>query len=143
MENAAKALLIAGGVLIAILILSLFAYLTRKMGGSTAGIYSLMSQNEISEFNQKFLKYDGRQDLTIQDVVTIVNLAIDNNTREKRPTSIRVLVNGQDWAANGIDLNQQLLNDQGQEQRSIYVCNEVHINTSSKLVDQITIILRT
>ena len=60
MENASKALLIAAGVLIAILILTLFSYLMRQMGSSTSGIYSKLSQREITEFNQKFLNYEGR-----------------------------------------------------------------------------------
>lgn len=54
MENASKALLISAGVLIAILLLTLFSYLMRQMGGSTYGIYSKLSQREITEFNQKF-----------------------------------------------------------------------------------------
>ena len=39
MENASKALLIAGGVLIAILLLTLFSYLFRQMASSTSNIY--------------------------------------------------------------------------------------------------------
>ena len=92
MENASKALLISAGVLLAILLLSLFAYLMRQMGASTSGIYSTLSQHEISEFNQKFLNYEGRKKLSIQDVITIVNLAKDNNEKANRPTIIEVKV---------------------------------------------------
>ena len=52
MENASKALIIAGGVLIAIFLLTLFTYLFSHMAESTSGIYSMLDQAEISEFNQ-------------------------------------------------------------------------------------------
>lgn len=74
MENTAKALIIAGGVLIAILLASLFTYLARTMADSTEPFYSMMDDNEIAEFNQRFLKYEDREDLTVQDVATIINL---------------------------------------------------------------------
>ena len=40
MENASKALIIAGGVLIVILVLTLFAYINTKMGSGTSNLYS-------------------------------------------------------------------------------------------------------
>ena len=40
MENASKALLIAGGVLIAILIATLWVYFARKIGDENARIYA-------------------------------------------------------------------------------------------------------
>ncbi len=93
MENAAKALLISAGVLIGILLLTLFAYVYTHLRNDTSEIYSALNHPEISKFNQKFLNYEGRQDLTIQDVVTIVNLAKDNNEAQRRQTTIKVLVN--------------------------------------------------
>ena len=60
MENASKALLIAGAVLIAILLLTLFSYLITKMSENTARIHAIMEESEITEFNQQFLNYEGR-----------------------------------------------------------------------------------
>ena len=93
MENASKALLIAASVLIGILLLTLFAYVYTKLRTDTSEIYSALNRPEISKFNQKFLNYEGRQDMTIQDVVTIVNLAKDNNEVQRRQTIIQVVVN--------------------------------------------------
>ena len=82
MENASKALFISGGMLIAILLLTFFSYMFSRVGEQTASIYDQMEEADIREFNQKFLQYDtGDYDkenryITIQDVVTIVNLAI-------------------------------------------------------------------
>ena len=81
MDNAAKALLIAGGTLIAIVVASIGVYLMRNMAQGSERLYKMMDQTEIAEFNEQFMKYDGREDLTMQEVVTIMNLARENNRR--------------------------------------------------------------
>ncbi len=132
MENASKALLISAGVLIAILLLTLFSYLMRQMGDSTSGIYSTLSQHEITEFNQKFLNYEGRDNLSIQDVVTIINLAKDNNEKLNRPTIIEVKVDGSDWSDKTLDVVKQNLD-------KTYTCSNVNINQSTLLVKEVII----
>ena len=73
MENATKALLVAGGVLIALLIsvLQSTGKVSKKYNEST-------SSEQITTFNNNFTKYLGK-DLTIHDVVTICNFAKQNN----------------------------------------------------------------
>ena len=88
MENASKALLIAGGVLIAILVMTLGIYFSRMIADHSARVYAQLEESRRTEFNQKFLNYDinhrkedgsSNKDLTIQDVITIVNLAKNSN----------------------------------------------------------------
>lgn len=83
MENAAKAIIMAGVMLVAILMLSLFIFLIKSMGGSTADMYSIMDESQITSFNQKFLNYDNKTDLKPQEVVTIINLARESNEKKK------------------------------------------------------------
>lgn len=90
MENASKALLIAGGVLIAILLLTLFSYLFTQMASSTSSIYNSMSKHEIDEFNQQFLNYEGKKELTAQDVETLINLAED--ARKNKKIDVQIVV---------------------------------------------------
>ena len=79
MENASKALLIAGGVLVGILILSLAVYLFNIFGEFAADTQSKIDANETAQFNAKFLQYAGRKDLTIQDIITVKNYALEHN----------------------------------------------------------------
>ena len=139
MENASKALLIAGGVLIAILLLSLFAYITRQMGDSTAGIYSMLSQHEISEFNQQFINFEDR-DLTAQDVATLINLARDSNEKAKFPTEIAIY-NGTKAASNDLAKTENYIEwlDINKTSNNTYKCTEVNINQNSMLVDYVLI----
>lgn len=81
MENASKALLMAAGVLMGILILSLGVYLYTNFSSSTTAMERQMELDEINNFNNKFLAYDGKTDLTIYDVYTVANLAAENNAK--------------------------------------------------------------
>lgn len=79
MENASKALLIAGGVLLAIMIISLGVYLFANFGGVTAQIGKNVEESQISKFNSQFTTNEGKKNVTIYDVVSMANLATQNN----------------------------------------------------------------
>lgn len=146
MENASKALLIAGGVLIAILLLTLFAYLFGQMAESTSNIYDTLNQSEIAEFNQQFFNYEGRglgslvdKPLTIQDVATLINLAQDNNQNKKFPTTIAIYLGsvGGTNLAETQNYFEWLKNNQTLDTK--YNCRQVHVKTETLLVDYILI----
>lgn len=79
MENASKALIMAAGVLIGVLILSLAAYLYVDFGSSAAQINSQREEQQIIQFNTKFISYEGQEGLTIYDVITVASYARENN----------------------------------------------------------------
>lgn len=81
MENASKALLMASGVLIGILILSLAVYLFVSFGSTSAEIHKQNEENQLNEFNAQFTSYEGKEGITIYDVITVVNLATENNKK--------------------------------------------------------------
>lgn len=82
MENATKALLMAGGILIAILTISIIVSLFNQ-GGNVSRSYSKASDMEaVTKFNANFTKYIGKQ-LTIHEVVTISSYAKNNNVTIK------------------------------------------------------------
>lgn len=95
MENASKALLIAGGVLIAILVASMGVYFARSMADQEAKIYARMEDTERTKFNQQFtqfsnqLRYDKntntyKSDSTnIQDIITLIHLAKNSNKKNE------------------------------------------------------------
>ena len=90
MENASKALLMSAGVLVGILILSLAAYLFITFGSTSAEMHKENEEKQINEFNTKFTSYVGKENVTIYDVVTVANLATENNINyeyNKRNTS--------------------------------------------------------
>ena len=79
MENASKALLMAAGVLMGVVILSLVAYLFVTFSSSADDVKSEIANNQLNKFNSQFLAYEQREDLTVYDILTAVNLAENNN----------------------------------------------------------------
>ena len=76
MENASKALLMAAGMLIGILILTLIITLFASSTELSNGYEREKKAEEIQQFNVNFMKYIGKN-LTIHEVVTICNFAIE------------------------------------------------------------------
>lgn len=86
MENASKALLMAAGVLIGVLILSLAVFLFINFGEQAEQIHGEITSNQLTQFNAQFNVYEGRRDVTIYQIVTIANLAYENNQKETDET---------------------------------------------------------
>ena len=79
MENASKALLMAASVLIGVVILSLTAYLFMYFGGSVNEMNQQIEEGQLQQFNNQFTSYEDKKNLTIYDVITVANLAKENN----------------------------------------------------------------
>ena len=78
MENASKALIMAGGVLIGILILSLAAYLFLSFGAKSQEIHSRIDETQLNRYNAQYNIYADRTDITIYDIISLANLAKEN-----------------------------------------------------------------
>ena len=78
MENASKALIMAGGILLGILILTLMVTLFISAKDLSASYEERKQSESVQQFNVNFTKYIG-QKLTIHQVVTISNFAKENN----------------------------------------------------------------
>ena len=133
MENASKALIIAGGVLIVILVLTLFAYINTKMGSGTSNLYSRLEDRNITEFNQKFLNYDENNHLRIQEVVSLINMAKNANINNNIGAQVDVLVDNASYLDKTTDELNTLLKDKADE---TYTCN---VTVTGKIVSQVTI----
>jgi len=141
MENATQALLISAGVLIGILILSLGVYLFTTMGGYAAETQEKIDRNNVNKFNDEFLRYSGLNELTIQDVITVKNYALENNKKDGNynPDVNRASTNN-DYIDVFIDGNlilkendQQLLKNKMEKK---YTCR-VEINSGTGLVNRV------
>ncbi len=83
MENASKALIIAGAILLAILLISLGIYIFNQAQSVTNG--AGMSKSDIAAFNSTFLKYEGeRKGSEVRNLIQEVN--VNNNNKEDNAT---------------------------------------------------------
>ena len=90
MENASKALIIAGAILLAILLISLGILIFNQAQDTVNN--SGMSQAQIQTFNNKFLKYEGSKK-TGSEVKALVNEVITSNSDANNPPIV-VNLNG-------------------------------------------------
>lgn len=89
MENATKALLIAAGVLIGLMILSVGITLYTSLGNFVDNYQKEADEIALHKFNEQFTRYINCEDntkepefiLTIQDIVTAANNARENNQK--------------------------------------------------------------
>lgn len=95
MENASRALLMAGGILLGILILALMVALFATSSDFNKSYDEAKHSEAIQRFNTNFTKYLGH-DLTIHQVVTICNFAY---------------MNGVTTVVNGTTVTERMIND--------------------------------
>ena len=95
MENASKALLMAAGVLIGVLVMSLAVYIFIDFGTRSADINKQNAQSQLASYNSQFTSYasyyysekdaNGNETgpihwkTTIYDIITVRGIAIENN----------------------------------------------------------------
>ena len=79
MENASKALIIAGAILLSILLISLGIYIFTQAQTVVNG--SGMTQAEVKSFNEQFLKYEGsKKGSEVKSLIQEVNV---NNKQDE------------------------------------------------------------
>lgn len=155
MENASKALLMAASVLVGVLIISLGVYLFSIFGNFGAQTTAQLEQKQIDEFNVQFYKYEGQENCRIHDVITIANLAKQNNqnygyTKENEgPYYIAVVLKKVTGVSNSThmenndnevytDLIKKYAYNEDQKKPYYFKCDSVEINKDTKIVNKIT-----
>lgn len=83
MENASYALLMAGGILITLLVISVVVFMFIQLGSAQHGQDEITKASQIAEFNEQFEPYN-RDKLTLFDLKSIWN-KIDSNNRKYAP----------------------------------------------------------
>lgn len=89
MENAAKGLLMAGGMILAIIVISIFIYGYTNITHLAESKQDEESLKEIEKFNEPYLAFN-KTAMYGTDVISILNLAISNNKLnnvENRPNN--------------------------------------------------------
>lgn len=124
MENASKALLIAGAILLAILLISLGIMIFTQAQDTVNN--SGMSQAEIQAFNNKFLKYEG--EMRGATVRQLINEVVANNADESTPT-ITATLNGTTIASSTLSGSSSGINSKNKYKVSLGYGNKGYVST--------------
>lgn len=80
MENASKALIMAGSILVGIILLSLGVYVYNVIVDFKKAESSTFTEEQLTKYNLEFLSYDKKV-MYGTDVITCLNKAIDSNEK--------------------------------------------------------------
>ncbi len=154
MENASKALLMAAGILISVIILTLAVYLFVYFADYAKGVNDDVKANQIAQFNSQFLSYQGKE-LTIYDVITLANMAKNYNQNNNltstdlayisvnlNGTGITNVINFENAVGNfniGENSSYVYSNENAGELRKYIIQDNIVVNNITKLVKTITI----
>lgn len=83
MENASKALLMAGGIILTMLIVSLLLYGWTSLTEYQESQDRIKEVEDLAKFNQQFTNYE-RNDVQGYDLLSLVNKVIDYNQRKSK-----------------------------------------------------------
>ena len=99
MENASEALIIAGTILIAMIVLSIGVYLVVNYAQVGESYDQTRVETEITKFNTNFTVFEGRTDIKAQEIVTLWNLAKEYEKNNGYTVTILGVSIGDDPAA--------------------------------------------
>jgi hypothetical protein len=104
MENASKALIIAGAILLSILIISLGIFIFNQASEITKS--SNLSEVEVLNFNEKFTSFEGTN-VRGSEVNSLLNRIVQNNVANQIDESKKVKLTqaGQGWQSGETSTN--------------------------------------
>lgn len=129
MENASKALLMAGGVLIAVLVIGLFVYMFTSMSGVFQSQEDIEYAKEIEEYNKEYLSYN-RKLLRGADIISLMNKANDNYKRNGSADEYNVIVK---YRLLGETTYNTTYSDFTEFKRKIFDCEGVSYNNAGRI----------
>ena len=132
MENATKALLITGGALIAIIIISLFISMFSNIKSMEQTQDKKIEMQQIAAFNAEYEAFDKKV-MYGADVITLANKIENNNNSYSANNIIKLYVNEEE-----IKNGHELENSDDHFKTSMFKCDSIHYNKNGR-VDSIYI----
>lgn len=84
MENASKALLMAGGILIALLVIGALVLMFNQIGAYGKSQEEMKKNSQLAEFNLDFERYMDDKGIDGTDIISLINKVIDYNNKAKK-----------------------------------------------------------
>lgn len=137
MENASKALIMAGGVLVAIMLISFMVLFFRSAGSINAEYDIQVAEREVEKFNSQFEAY-AKEKNSFFDVITVANLAYDVNKKNDWDAKNGVLIKIK--KSNGTVIY-SILNDKNLQKNYFFENegpNQVYMYDKTEVIDKYT-----
>ena len=128
MENASKALIIAGAILISILLISVGILVMNSTGGVQDEMLKQMNQTQIQSFNASFTNYSGTNK-TASDVKSLYGIVTSSNSTHDDSMQVAMTIGGS-------PVTSEMITDLSTKVRYRIVVN---VNTEKGVVDTIAV----
>ena len=135
MENASKALLIAGGIMIAVAIISIGVMLHGAFSNASEQYVVVADTAELTKFNANFEVFRGRTNITAQEIVTLYNMAEEYKTKTYLNADVKVASSD---ITNIIDFLKNNSYDTSNNKIITFECASIDYHTNDGYVTKIT-----
>lgn len=121
MENASKALLIAGGVLIALIIITMFIMMFSRISNIQKEQEEQTKIEQLTAFNEEFEAYNKKVMYGV-DVITLINKVAENNKKYSANTDYQITI-----ILNGVQMtsSSSLIGD---KEKYLFKCTKISYN---------------
>lgn len=127
MENASKALLIAGGVLIALIILTMLIMMFNSMSNMQKEQEEQTKIEQIAAFNSEFEAYNKKV-MYGTDVITLINKVAENNKKYSTNNDYKITV-----TLDGVVVTSSSHLIGTDAERTIFTCTNIEYNNLGRI----------
>ena len=134
MDNAAKSIIMVGGVIIGTMVVSIMVYLFSVFGAFSGEMSQKMNAKKYLQFNNNYYQYQGRIDITAQEIKSIINFTKEHNDntgiKPNEDGFIQVCIDGTDVFDGSGNVKENYKNDflNGANSNFDLYCCEAKIN---------------
>ena len=135
MENASKALLIAGGILIGIITISIFYFSFGNVSSLVGETQENTQQKELLAFNSSFEAYNKKA-MYGADIISVLNKAIDNNLKNgvEQDKEKNFISND----TNSLEVEIQFLYDEQTGEKKVFSMEKVYYRGIQEFIQNFT-----
>lgn len=127
MENASKALIIAGGVLIALIIITMFLIMYNRISNIQKEQEEQTKIEQLATFNAEYEAYDKKLMYGV-DVITLINKVAENNKKYEGNADYQITLTLDGTIMTSSD---SLLNDS--KEKYLYKCEKITYNNLGRV----------
>ena len=127
MENISKALIIAGGVLLGIIIVSIFMVMFTRMSNMQLEQDEMIKVEQLAAFNAEYEAYNKKVMYGV-DVITLINKAKRNNEKYNGNSNYKITI-----TLDGVEMSNSSSLIEEDKEKYIYKCTGMEYNNLGRI----------
>lgn len=133
MENASKALIIAAGVMIALIIVSMGVLLKWNLTQASDSYVAKLDTVELQKYNNYFEIYSDRTNITAQEIVTVAGVAKQKDNETQVFLKNANITNWTEEEKNQFLSQNIMLEKNDGTKENLFTCTKIEYDTNGKV----------